>query len=233
MNPTQKQTLAAPARSRLRNIELSGPAGKLEAILNEGQSNPRFAALVAHPHPLGGGTMHNKVVYHAMKALNDPAFGFAAPVLRFNFRGTGLSEGVHDGEAEQDDLLAALDWLRNAYSLPILAVGFSFGAAMTVKACTGEKAFTVMAMALLGLPLHALGRTYLYPHLADSDVPSLLLSGSHDQFSSPDGLKDLVASSHKSKKSKTVLIEGADHFFTSRTGELQLELAAWLKELEP
>lgn len=231
MNPTQKQTQVTPGRSRLRQIELSGPAGKLEAVLNEGQPTAPFVALVSHPHPLGGGTMHNKVVYHAMKAINDPAFGFGAPVLRFNFRGTGLSEGVHDGEAEREDVLAALDWLRTEYGLPIVAVGFSFGAAMTVAACTGEKAFSVNAMALLSLPLHALGRAYLYPQLASSPTPKLFLSGDCDEFAPSLGLKDLVASVHKLKK--MVLIEGADHFFNSHLSEMQLALADWLKELEP
>ena len=79
----------------------------------------RFAALVCHPHPLGGGTMHNKVVYHAMKVLNDPAWGLGWPVLRFNFRGTGLSEGTHDGQAETADVLAALNWLDSEYNLPV------------------------------------------------------------------------------------------------------------------
>jgi uncharacterized protein len=94
---------------------LRGPAGRLEALVNEGAPDAPFAALVCHPHPLGGGTMHNKVVYHAMKALNDPEWGLGWPVLRFNFRGTGLSQGVHDGEAEAGDVLAALDWLENEY----------------------------------------------------------------------------------------------------------------------
>ena len=68
-------------------------------MLNQGAPDARFAALVCHPHPLGGGNLHNKVVYHAMKVLNDAAWGLGWPVLRFNFRGTGLSEGAHDGDS--------------------------------------------------------------------------------------------------------------------------------------
>ena len=82
--------------------------------------------------------MHNKVVYHAMKALNDPAWGLGWPVLRFNFRGTGLSQGKHDGQAEAGDVLAALDWLENEYKRPLVAAGFSFGAAMALGACCGS-----------------------------------------------------------------------------------------------
>ena len=100
-------------------------------LLNIGVTDASHAALVCHPHPLFGGTMHNKVVFHAMKALHS--FGF--PVLRFNFRGTGLSEGEHDGRAEVDDVHAALDWLKKEYSLPVIFAGFSFGAARGLRAC--------------------------------------------------------------------------------------------------
>ena len=123
------------AVQRLRSVDLSGPAGRLEAVVNEGATGAQFAALVCHPHPNGGGTLHNKVVYHAMKVLNAPEWGLGWPVLRFNFRGTGLSKGTHDGRAETGDVLAALAWLENAYNLPLVVAGFSFGAAMALSAC--------------------------------------------------------------------------------------------------
>ena len=123
----------------LRSVDLTGPAGRLEALLNEGAPDARFAALVCHPHPKGGGTMHNKVVYHAMKVLNAPEWGLGWPVLRFNFRGTGLSEGTHDGKAETGDVLAALDWLENEYKRPVVVAGFSFGAAMALLACCDSR----------------------------------------------------------------------------------------------
>src|SRR6185312_7999740 len=109
-------------RIAIKNVDLRGPAGRLEALLNEGAPNSRYAALVCHPHPLGGGTLHNKVVYHAMKVLNGADFGFRLPVLRFNFRGAGLSEGRHDGLAESADVSAALDWLHAEFNLPIIVV---------------------------------------------------------------------------------------------------------------
>src|ERR1700759_74859 len=116
---------SAIGSSVLRTIEdLRGPAGKLESILNAGAENAPYAVLVCHPHPLGGGTMHNKVVYHTMKAFQS----FGLPVLRFNFRGTELSRGEHDNaRGEQDDVRAALDWLDREFGLPILFAGFSFG----------------------------------------------------------------------------------------------------------
>src|SRR6516162_11886615 len=92
---------------RLQTLAIPGPSGSLEALLFEGQPDARYAALVCHPHPKGGGTLHNKVVYHAMKTLNAPEWGLRWPVLRFNFRGTGLSEGEHDGTDESNDVLAA------------------------------------------------------------------------------------------------------------------------------
>src|SRR4030081_1873291 len=96
--------------SSIRSLFLEGATGRLEALLNAGTESATHAALFCHPHPLYGGTLHNKVVFHAMKALNS--FGF--PVLRFNFRGTGLSEGKHaNGIGEVEDVRAALDWLRH------------------------------------------------------------------------------------------------------------------------
>src|SRR5260370_5787128 len=123
---------------RVRSVKMSGPAGWLEGIVNDGCPDAKFAAVVCHPHPVGGGTMHNKVVYHAMKVMNSP--GLAWPVLRFNFRGTGRSQGVHDGKAETGDVLAALEWLENEYKRPLVVVGFSFGAAMALAACCSGNA---------------------------------------------------------------------------------------------
>ncbi|MGA9672069.1 MAG: alpha/beta fold hydrolase, partial [Terracidiphilus sp.] len=169
--------------SILKSLTLAGPAGRLEALLNEGAPDAPFAALVCHPHPLGGGSMHNKVVYAAMKAMNDHAWGLGWPVLRFNFRGTGLSEGTHDGEAETGDVLAALEWLENEYNRPIVAVGFSFGSVMALRACcslgnSGSKAHSdVRALIALGLPTQANGRSYDFSFLAHCNLPKLFLSG--------------------------------------------------------
>src|ERR1700689_1700155 len=110
-----------------RTVMLSGPAGRLEALLwstsDEGAgARPPRAAVVCHPHPLFGGTMHNKVVYQAAKSIHQ----FGLPVLRFNFRGVGLSEGQHDnGQGEADDVHAALNFLADEFpGLPLLAAGF-------------------------------------------------------------------------------------------------------------
>jgi uncharacterized protein len=217
-------TVAAPVPSlapALRNIALSGPAGRLEALLNEGRPDASYVTLLCHPHPLGGGTMHNKVVYHAMKVFH----GLGWPVLRFNFRGVGLSQGVHDGRAEADDVRAALQWLAHHYNKPIVAAGFSFGAAMGLQACCDYPG--IHGFAALGLPTHAQGRDYRYPFLAQCSFPKLFLSGGQDQFAPAVQLRSLVPSA---PRSELILIEGADHFFHGHLDAMQHALRRWLLE---
>ena len=228
-----------PASARLRSAEIHGPAGRLEAVVNEGSSNARFAALVCHPHPLGGGTLHNKVVYHAMKALNAPDWGLGWPVLRFNFRGTGLSDGAHDGAAESADVLAALAWLENEYRLPLVAVGFSFGAAMTLAACCGSvgsaSTMDVRALAALGLPTRSGSKSalpsYDYSFLTHCTIRKLFLSGDHDQFAPQSELIKAVAKAAEPKQ--LAFVPGADHFFTGHLDPMQSALSSWLKEQLP
>jgi alpha/beta superfamily hydrolase len=220
----------------IRSVALSGPAGRLEALLNEGAPDARFAALLCHPHPKGGGTMHNKVVYHAMKALNAAEWGLGWPVLRFNFRGTGLSEGAHDGRAEAGDVLAALDWLENEYRRPLVVAGFSFGAAMALFACcdrqtgSGTRA-SLRALAALGLPTRAEGHQYHYSFLAGCSLPKLFLSGDRDEYAPAADLKNVAAITAEPKK--LVLLPGADHFFSGQLEAMQNQLAGWLKEQLP
>jgi len=228
--PAATRTHQAPPPALVRSVDLTGPAGRLEAVLNVGAPSAPFAALVCHPHPKGGGTLHNKVVYHAMKVLNDPAFGFALPVLRFNFRGTGLSQGTHDGKAETGDVLAAMAWLENEYKLPLVVAGFSFGAAMALSACccASEDANQVRALIALGLPTEAEGRTYTYRFLAGLKIPKLFLSGDHDQYAPAAQLAGVVASAAEPKR--LLLVPGADHFFTGQLEPMQAALSGWLKE---
>ena len=206
----------------IESFFLPGPAGKLEAILNRGAADARYAAVVCHPHPLFGGTMHNKVVFHAMKALNH--FGF--PVLRFNFRGTGLSEGAHDeGHGEKDDVRAALNWLKQQYRVPIVFAGFSFGAAvgMHVACSDGE----VKAIIALGAPIRAEDRSYGYRFLTQCGKPKLFCSGDQDQFASPDALSQVVTRAADPKG--LVLIRDADHFFAGHLAEMRHELEKWVR----
>ena len=223
--------MTSPATRKLRSIHLTGPAGRLEAIVNEGSPDAPFAALVSHPHPPSGGTMHNKVVYHAMKAINAPEWGLNWPVLRFNFRGTGLSEGIYDGRAEVEDVAAALDWLINEYRRPIVAVGFSFGADMTLAATCTRSANEIRAVAALGLPLLTAHRTYDHPYLPHCTLPKLFLSGDRDRFAPPEKLAALVAGAPQPKR--LIFVPGADHFFTGGLHAMQRELSGWLHEFLP
>ena len=208
----------------IRSLFLAGPAGRLEALLNAGTPGATRAAIVCHPHPLYGGTLHNKVVFHAMKALNS--FGF--PVLRFNFRGTGLSEGDHAaGEGEVDDVRTALDWLEREYTLPLIFCGFSFGAAVGLRAAYSDD--RVQALIALGLPAVPVeGRNYDFEFLRASTKPKLFVSGSRDQFAPPGKLEALVSTLAEPKK--LVRIEAGDHFFEGRLREMRTTVEEWIKQ---
>ncbi len=207
--------------SRLQTLSIAGPAGNLESLLVEGEPGTRYAALVCHPHPKGGGTMHNKVVYRAAKTMQS----LGLPTLRFNFRGTGLSEGDHDeGHGEQDDVRAALDWLEQRFALPVLVVGFSFGAYVALRSCCGDE--RVPGLAALGLPVAAEGRNYRYSFLADCAMPKLFLSGGADQFGPEPVLREIVASAADPKA--LIVVPEADHFFAGKLEQMQHALREWL-----
>jgi alpha/beta superfamily hydrolase len=214
-----------PNRNNIRTFELAGPVGRLEALLNQGNADAPFATILCHPHPLGGGTMHNKVVYHAAKVFSSLGW----PVLRFNFRGTGLSEGEHDGRAEVDDVRAGLDWLAREYGLPIVAAGFSFGAVMGLEACCSAVAsgtHDIRGFAALGLPTSAKGRNYEFPFLAECHFPKLFLSGGNDQYAPEYQLRSTIARAAEPKE--LVLIPGTDHFFLNQIEAMQGALRHWL-----
>jgi alpha/beta superfamily hydrolase len=208
---------------RLQSLAIPGPAGALEALLVEGQADAPYAALVCHPHPKGGGTMHNKVVYRAAKTVHS----FGLPTLRFNFRGTGLSEGEHDeGRGEREDVRAALDWLTDRYKLPVLAVGFSFGAYVALRASCGDE--RVPGFVALGLPVEAEGRGYSYSFLSGCTMPKLFLSGGADQYGPQATLTRIVDSA--AQPATLVIVPEADHFFAGKLEQMQHALHHWLTE---
>ena len=221
--------ISSNSSSSIHSLFLDGPAGRLEALLNAGADNTTHAAVVCHPHPLFGGTLHNKVVFHTMKALS----GFGFPVLRFNFRGTGLSEGEHDqGNGEVEDVRTALDWLDAEYHLPLIFAGFSFGAAVGLRAaCADARVRFVIGV---GTPIgpvvsdSEVPRTYTFDFLQDCAKPKLFVSGARDQFGPRAKLEALVASMPEPKK--LFLIDGADHFFEGRLRELRETIETWVKE---
>ena len=167
--------------------------------------------------------MHNKVVYHAMKSFQS----FGIPVLRFNFRSAGLSEGKHDhGHGEVDDLRAALDWLQQEYQRPILFAGFSFGSFVGLKACCGDE--RVKGMAALGLPVRAGDREYRYRFLASCGQPKLFISGTEDRIWTR-RRKWKPWSPGRSPRRSWCMVPDADHFFAGKLEQMQHALSAWIE----
>jgi alpha/beta superfamily hydrolase len=202
-----------------RSLFLAGPAGRLEALLwTAAVPDPQFVALVCHPHPLYGGTMHNKVVFQTAKALHQRG----AAVLRFNFRGVEQSEGVHDrGQGEQDDVRTAIDYLAAEYpGRPILLAGFSFGSSVGLRVGCGDARVTRVIG--LGLPVDNIDMSFLRA----CEKPKLVIQGGSDQFGARAGIEALFATLSEPKQ--LVIVEGADHFFTGQLDEVAAAIDAWV-----
>jgi uncharacterized protein len=207
-----------------RSFFLEGPAGRLEAILwtPSDAVRPPLAAVVCHPHPLFGGTMHNKVVYQAAKSLDARG----VPVLRFNFRGAGLSAGEHDcGAGEQGDVLAALNFLAAEFpGVALLVAGFSFGSLVGLR--VGCEDARVSHLIGLGIPVNSSDFSFL----RQCDKPKLFVHGSDDKFGATDKVKSLVDS--LPGDNGLVVVENADHFFVGKLDQLDRAISSWLsKEL--
>jgi alpha/beta superfamily hydrolase len=190
---------------------IPGPEGKLEAIYRFGSKEADRAAVVCHPHPLHGGTMHNKVVYRAAKAFE----GLGWSVLRFNFRGVGASQGSFaDGPGEADDVAAALDWLaeRNP-GMALVVAGFSFGCAIGLP--VGAVDDRVSYLVGIGTPTDR----FRFELLADVLKPKLFVHGANDEHGPLPELEAGLA--RVAKPWELVVVEGADHFFEGRLPELQ------------
>jgi alpha/beta superfamily hydrolase len=206
-----------------RNFFLEGPAGRLEAILWKPVTQASMAAVVCHPHPLFGGTMHNKVVYQAAKSLD----GLGLPVLRFNFRGAGMSEGTHDrGRGEQGDVKAALDFLAGEFpDTPLLVAGFSFGCWVGSRVgCADERVRELIA---LGTPVNSTDFSYL----RHCEKPKLFVHGANDQFGEIGKIEALVES--LPGENRLVVVAGAEHFFAGKLDQLDEAILNWLKERYP
>ncbi|MBS1815799.1 MAG: alpha/beta fold hydrolase [Acidobacteria bacterium] len=211
--------------------DLRGPEGHLEALINRGSESAHFAAVLCHPHPPSGGTMHTKAVFHAMKALN--AFGI--PVLRFNFRGTGKSAGAYSGAlGEVEDARAAIEYMSARYALPLIVGGFSFGANMALRAACGDE--RVRGLIGLGTPIEAEGRRYSYEFLKNCTQPKLFVTGTEDPFAPRDVMENVLRDGPV--ETKLIWIEGADHFFQGTASSsapkldaMRAAIGAWVTEV--
>jgi alpha/beta superfamily hydrolase len=203
----------------LRHVDLYSSAGRLEALYRELQ-DPDGVAVVCHPHPLGGGTLHNKVVFRAARGLE------AANVatLRFNFRGTGASAGKHDeGEGEQDDFTAALSWIMKKHpGKTVFAGGFSFGSWVASRvACEMPE---VDAIFMIGTPVNK----YDFGYLRHCEKPMLFLHGTQDEHGDVNKLETLVP---QVRNAESVIVTGADHFFSKQLEAVEETLRAWAREV--
>lgn len=201
------------------NLFLPTVDGQLEAILKEPRTERRGVALLLHPHPLGGGTMHNKVVFRAGAALNDAGF----VVLRFNFRGVGQSSGLHDdGKGERDDVRVGLDYLSEHYpGEAITLAGFSFGS--RVGSEVGINDDRVVQLISIGTPVDK----YDFSYLANSPKPILFVHGANDEFGSVPRLQELVA---RVPHSTLVVVPNCGHFFEGHLDELKKAIFDWVSE---
>ncbi|HXE30336.1 MAG TPA: alpha/beta family hydrolase [Terriglobales bacterium] len=209
---------------RITTGTFPGEAGKLEYILNEPDgfsAAPARAALVCHPHPLYGGTMHTRVVFQATRTFGQLGW----PVLRFHFRGVGKSDGVYDrGRGERADLKAALAFLRQLTAAPVLLAGFSFGASMVTRLLAAEARSEVAQAVLMGLPVDRQERGDELPTRWAWQGPKLMISGDHDEFASVAALELFYAQLEEPKARQW--IAGGDHFMAGRGAEFQAALRA-------
>lgn len=202
------------------NLFIPAPHGKLEAILKEPRAQTaRGVALLLHPHPLGGGTMHNKVVFRAAAALNDAGL----TTLRINFRGVGQSSGEHDeGRGELEDVQAGLDYLAAEYpTQEITLCGFSFGARVGLEVGIADQ--RVQQLISIGTPVDK----YDFRFLETCRKPILFVHGEHDEYGNADKLRALTGKIKAPVEFK--VIKGAGHFFDDQLDELKRVITEWAR----
>jgi uncharacterized protein len=197
---------------RIESLFIEGPAGRLEALLEEPEDrDPQFAVLVCHPHPQHGGTMHNKVVYRIARALRHSG----AVVLRFNYRGVNLSQGEYGhGAGELEDARTALALLRSRYpELPFSLAGFSFGSRIILRlGCQTQGATRLIAA---GFPANLSDSQ----SLGQCPVPKFFVVSTHDQFCAESAMEAYFAGIPEPKE--LLWVESADHFFSDKLDEFE------------
>jgi alpha/beta superfamily hydrolase len=204
------------------NLFIPASIGRLEAILKEPTNDVRGVALVCHPHPLGGGTMHNKVVYRAAAGLVEAGL----ITLRFNFRGVGNSSGEHDdGNGEKDDVKDALNYLSENYpNQPITFAGFSFGSKVGTEVALDDQ--RIARLVSIGTPVDK----YDFSFLKQCRKPILFIHGDRDEFGSIESLNLLVAQVAENTETKLVVFENCGHFFDKHLEELKDAVRDWALE---
>jgi hypothetical protein len=211
------------------NLFIPAPHGRLEAIWKEPRgAEPRGVALVLHPHPLHGGTMHNKVVFRTARGLEDAGLA----TLRVNFRGVGHSTGEHTGArgGEQEDARVALDFLTEKHpGRPVFLAGFSFGARVGLEVGTLDA--RVGYLAGVGTPVSIPEREYDFSFLDGCRKPLLLVQGERDEFGSVADLRGLAARLPPEARVQVTVIPNAGHFFDEQLEDLRRAVAVWAAEM--
>jgi alpha/beta superfamily hydrolase len=201
------------------NLFIPAAVGRLEAILKEPNGAAKGVALVCHPHPLGGGTMHNKVVFRVAAGLVDAGL----ITLRFNFRGVGASDGEHDGSAETQDVRDCLDYLSAHYpEHEITLAGFSFGSVIGSKVALDDD--RVKRVIMIGTPVDK------YPDfgfLEELRKPVLFIHGDRDEFGDLDNLRVLYERVAANTDAELVTFENCGHFFDDHLSELRNAIGQW------
>jgi alpha/beta superfamily hydrolase len=194
--------------SHAKTVWIAGPVGKLEGALRTAES-PRGVVVLAHPHPLYGGTLHNPVIFHADRELNRAGM----TTLRFNFRGIEGSDGFHDdGRGEIGDVAAAAAYARAlAPGVPLILVGYSFGSRCAVLEAINDK--SVAGVVAIGLPV----RIWAFDDLASLRCPLAVVQGTKDEFGSVPEVQAAIARTNPPGRLYT--IDGASHLFPGRTKE--------------
>ena len=205
------------------NLFIESSHGKLEAILKEPKGEPKGVALVCHPHPLGGGTMHNKVVFRAAAGLVDAGL----ITLRFNFRGVGDSTGDHDdGVGEKEDVIDALDYLsENFPDQPITLAGFSFGSRVGTE--VGMSDDRIPRLVSIGTPVD---KYKDYEYLENLRKPILFVHGDEDEFGSVENLNELVSKVSAVADTSLKVFEKCGHFFDNHLQQLRETIHDWTAE---
>ncbi len=209
-------------------VMFAGPDGRLEGRYHHAKKPNAPVALLLHPHPLHGGTMHNKVVFRTARGLEDAGVA----TLRVNFRGVGHSTGEHAGArgGEQEDALLALDYLAEKYpGLPLTLAGFSFGARVGLEVGTHDE--RVRFLVGVGTPVSIPEREYDFSFIEECRKPLLLVHGERDEFGTVPDLQALAARVPTEARTRVQIIHGAGHFFDQQLEDLRRAVAAWSTEM--
>ena len=202
------------------NLFIPASHGQLEAILKEPTGEPRGVGLVCHPHPLGGGTMHNKVVFRVAAGLFDAGLA----TLRFNFRGVGDSTGIHNEiEGGKEDVRDAVNYLAEKYpSQPITLAGFSFGSRAGIE--VGMADDRVVRLISIGTPVDKYDD---YGFLREMRKPILFIHGDRDEFGAVENIQRLFSEVEKNTDAELVVIPDAGHFFDEHLNEVRSVVKDW------